>query len=125
MILLKSVCSTNSWRGVAYDSVGVASSVPPEFGEERFFRGINIKKGMSVKTEDEAGVVSIRDNPDKRTTRINLRWEGNHQISDFDLDRIGKVLNSEDETEHTGWVLAELPLKASVGTTIPLLKGAQ
>jgi len=106
--------------------VGVASSVPPEFGEEpRFFSGINIKKGMSVKTEDEAGVVSIRDNPDKRTTRINLRWEGNHQISDFDLDRIGKVLNSEDETEHTGWVLAELPLKASVGTTIPLLKGAQ
>jgi hypothetical protein len=80
---------------------------------------------MSVKTEDEAGVVSIRDNPDKLTTRINLRWEGKHQISDFNLDRIGKILNSEDETEHTGWVLAELPLKASVGTTIPLLKGAK
>ena len=80
---------------------------------------------MSVKAENEAGVVSIRDNPNERTTRINLRWEGNHRISDFNLDKLGRILDSEDETEHTGWVLAELPVKASVGTTIPLLKGAR
>ena len=78
-----------------------------------------------MKTENEAGVVSIRDNPDDGMARINLRWEGKHQISDFDLDKLGRVLDSEDETEHTGWVLAELPVKASVGTTIPLLKGAR
>ena len=79
-------------------------------------------KGMSVKTEDEAGVVSIRDNPNEYTATINLRWEGNHQISDFNLDKLGRILNSEDETEHTGWVVAERPVNASVGTTIPLLK---
>jgi hypothetical protein len=80
---------------------------------------------VNVKTENEAGVVSIRDDPNERTTRINLRWEGHHQISDFNLDKLGRILDSEDETEHTGWVLAELPVKASVGTTIPLLKGAR
>ena len=80
------------------------------------------KKGTSVKTEDEAGVISIRDDPNEHTARINLRWEGNHRISDFNLDKLGRILDSEDETEHTGWVVAERPVNASVGTTIPLLK---
>jgi hypothetical protein len=58
---------------------------------------------MSVKTEVEAAVLSIRDNPDDSTARVNLRWKGHHQISDFDLVKLGSVLNSEDETEHCGW----------------------
>jgi hypothetical protein len=83
------------------------------------------KKGMSVKTEVEAAVVSIRENPNDRTARVNLRWEGKHQISDFDLNKLGTVLNSEDETEHSGWAIVESPAKATVGKTIPLLKDAK
>jgi hypothetical protein len=75
-----------------------------------------------MKTEVEAAVVSIRENPDEGTARVNLRWEGAYQISDFNLDKLGRVLNSEDEFEHGGWVLVERPVNVSVGTTLPLLK---
>jgi len=78
-----------------------------------------------MKTEVEAAVVSIRENPDEGTARVNLRWERAYQISDFDLDKLGRVLNSEDEFEHGGWVLVERPVKVSVGTTLPLLKEAK
>jgi hypothetical protein len=80
------------------------------------------KKGMSVKTEIEAAVLSIHDNPGDGTARVNLRWEGHHQISDFDLAKLGNVLNSEDETEHSGWALVERPVKATIGKTIALRK---
>ena len=73
-----------------------------------------------MKTEVEAAVVSIHDNPDGRTARVNLRWEGNHQISDFCLDKLGGVLNSENETEHSAWALVGRPVKVTVGKTIPL-----
>jgi hypothetical protein len=73
-----------------------------------------------VKTVVEAAVMSIHENSDEGTARINLRWEGNYQISDFDVDKLGKVLNSEDETEHSGWVLVERPVKVTVGKTVPL-----
>ena len=76
-----------------------------------------------MKTEVEAAVVSIRENPDDHTARVNLRWEGKHQISDFALDKLGTVLNSEGETDQqSGWAIVELPSKAEVGKTIPLLK---
>jgi hypothetical protein len=75
-----------------------------------------------MKTQDEAAVVSVRDNPDEGTARINLRWEGKHQISDFNLDKLGRVLDSEDETEHTGWVFVERPVSIEPGVTIPMLK---
>ena len=76
-----------------------------------------------MKTEVGAAVLSIRDNPDDGTARVNLRWEGTHQISDFDLDKLGTVLNSEDETDqNSGWALVERPVKVTVGKTIPLRK---
>jgi hypothetical protein len=80
---------------------------------------------MRVKTEVEAAVVSIHENTNDGTARVNLRWEGTHDISDFALDKLGSVLNSESETEHSGWAIVELPVKATVGKTIPLLKEAQ
>jgi len=80
---------------------------------------------MDMKTPVEAAVVSIRENPDEGRARINLRWEGNHQISDFDLDKLGRVVDSEDETEHGGWAFVEMPVATSVGKTIPLLKEAK
>ena len=94
---------------------------PPELKTD-----MHKKKGMSVKTEVEAAVVSIRENPNDRTARVNLRWEGKHQISDFALEKLGTVLNSEDETDqHSGWAIVESPVKATIGKTIPLLKEAK
>ena len=73
-----------------------------------------------MKTEVQAAVLSIHENSDEGTATVNLRWDGNHQISDFDLDRLGKVLNSEVETDHSGWALVERPVKVTVGKTIPV-----
>jgi hypothetical protein len=42
---------------------------------------------MSMKSETEAAVVSIHENTNERTARLNLRWEGKRQISDFALDK--------------------------------------
>ena len=78
-----------------------------------------------MKTEDGAAVVSIRENTNEGTARINLRWEGHHQISDFDIGKLGKAIDSEDETEHSGWVFVELPVETSVGKIIPLIKKAR
>ena len=75
-----------------------------------------------MNTEVEAAVLSIRENPNEGTARVNLRWESNHQISDFDLNKLGEVLNSEGETEHSGWALVKRPVKLTVGKTIPLRK---
>ena len=78
-----------------------------------------------MKNEVEAAVVSIRERTDEGTARVNLRWEGSHQISDFDLNKLGSVLNSEGEAEHSGWAIVELPVKATIGKAIPLLKEAK
>ena len=75
-----------------------------------------------MKAEVQAAVISVHENADEGTATINLRWDGNYQISDFDLDRLGSVLNSEGETEHSGWAIVERPVKATVGKTIPLRK---
>ncbi len=49
-----------------------------------------------------------------------LKWQGNHEISDFDLDRLGAVLRSEAETEHTGYVIVKSHANPNIGDTIPL-----
>ena len=54
---------------------------------------------------DAAFVVSVHDDVLSGTVRINLRWKGNHDIADFDLDFLGEVVRSEAETENTGWVI--------------------
>ena len=73
-----------------------------------------------MKTEVQAAVLSIHENSDEGTATVNLRWDGNHQISDFDLDKLGKVLNSEVETDHSGWAIVKRPVKVTVGKTVPL-----
>ena len=47
---------------------------------------------------DAAFVVSVHDDFLSGTVRINLRWKGNHDISDFDLDFLGAVVRCEAET---------------------------
>ena len=54
---------------------------------------------------DAAFVVSVHDDFLSGTVRINLRWKGNHDISDFDLDFLGAVVRCEAETVNAGWVI--------------------
>jgi hypothetical protein len=54
---------------------------------------------------DAAYVVSVHHDVLSGTVRINLRWKGNHDIFDFDLDFLGAVVRCEAETENTGWVI--------------------
>src|SRR5258708_33478620 len=54
-----------------------------------------------------AFVVSVHYEDSKCTLRVNLKWQGNHEISAFDLDRLGKVVHCETETEDTGWGIIE------------------
>jgi hypothetical protein len=58
-------------------------------------------------TADAAFVVSVHDYV-SNGVRINLRWKGSHDISDFNLDLLGEVVKCEAETENTGWVIVRL-----------------
>ena len=58
--------------------------------------------------KDTAIVMSCHEHDVPGTWRINLKWQGNHEISDFDLERLGAVQRSEAETEHTGYVIVNL-----------------
>ena len=55
--------------------------------------------------QNAAFVVSIHYGNTNEVTRINVKWKGKHEISDFDFDRFGEVLSSESETDNTGWVV--------------------
>ena len=70
-------------------------------------------------------VTSAHKNPSQRNTRVNLKWLGNHDIGDFNLEKLGKVLNCETETENSGWVIVEDPCRANPGDTISLRSDAR
>jgi hypothetical protein len=71
--------------------------------------------------KDAAFVVSLHEDVSPGTLRINLKWQGNHEIFDFNLDRLGKVAACTTETENTGWVMIEHPRRFfEVGEAIPL-----
>ena len=42
-----------------------------------------------------------------------------HDIADFDLQRFGKVLQIQDETEHTGWAIIERRFHAKIAHPLP------
>jgi hypothetical protein len=69
---------------------------------------------------DKAFVVSVHQDVSPQVLRINLIWKGNHEISDFDLARLGKVLHAEAETQNAGWVVIEHPRFVKPGDEIPL-----
>ena len=76
-------------------------------------------------TTDRAFVVSIHDDGCQGmlcrvTLHINLKWHGNHDISDFDLDQLGKVMQCETETETSGWVVVQQTRVVNSGYAIPL-----
>ena len=72
------------------------------------------------RVKDAAFVVSVHEDASPGILRINLRWNGNHEIFAFNLDRLGKVVNSATETGNTGWVTIKRRRFLSVGEGIPL-----
>jgi len=70
---------------------------------------------------DTALVVSVHQaDPATRTVRLNLRWQGKHDLADFDWDRLGRLVSCDVETEHTGWAIIEPRHPVKPGDTVPL-----
>lgn len=69
---------------------------------------------------DTALVVSVHQTGPGRIVRLNLRWQGKHDVGDFDLDRLGTLKSCDVETEHTGWAEIEPFHPVSPGDTVPL-----
>ena len=71
------------------------------------------------KTSNNALILSLNAGASPNTFRVSLKWQGNHDIADFDLERFGKVLSLQDETENTGWAIIERPFRAVIAHTLP------
>jgi hypothetical protein len=75
--------------------------------------------------KDSAFVVSVHYEKEN-AARINLRWKGRHDISQFDFDHLGEVVDSNTETENTGWVVVRHSLHSLPSSTPfgPAITGA-
>ena len=56
---------------------------------------------------DSAFIVSVHNESLEGATRMNLKWNGHHEISDFDFDHLGEVIGCGMETENAGWVIVQ------------------
>jgi len=74
---------------------------------------------VSVHTDTETRTL-LNENIQDRAIRINLKWVGDHDLADFNLERLGRLVNCEKETEHTGWALIEPRRNVKPGDTVPL-----
>ena len=74
------------------------------------------------KSTDTGFIVSLHHDASPDTLHVNLEWQGDHDLSAFDLDRLGQVLHYENESENTGWVLIKPSRLVSPGEAIPLRK---
>jgi hypothetical protein len=52
---------------------------------------------------NKATIFSVNAQVTPNTVRVSIQWEGDHDISDFELQRFGKALNIQSETKNTGW----------------------
>jgi hypothetical protein len=77
------------------------------------------------KTTDRGFVVSLHHDASPDTLHVNLKWQGDHDISAFDLDGLGQVLHCENETENTGWAVIKPSHLVNPGDAVPLQKGAE
>jgi hypothetical protein len=69
--------------------------------------------------KDTAIVMSCHEYEVPGTWRINLKWQRNHEISDFDRDRLGSVQRAEAESEQTGYVIVKTNNNPNIGDKIP------
>ena len=74
---------------------------------------------------DTGFIVSLHHDGSPNTLRVNLKWEGDHDISAFDLGSLGEVLHCENESENTGWAIVRSSHLMSPGEAIPLRKRAE
>jgi hypothetical protein len=72
------------------------------------------------KSTDTGFIVSLHHDASPDALRINLKWQGDHDISAFDLDQLGQVLRCENETENTGWAIVKPSRLVDPGDAIPL-----
>jgi hypothetical protein len=70
-------------------------------------------------TTNEAVVLSVNADVAPNTLRVSLQWQGDHDISDFDLQLLGKVLRTHDETENTGWAIIERRFHMRIAHPLP------
>lgn len=56
---------------------------------------------------DSAFVVSVHYDGPGGAARINVKWKGRHEISDFDFDHLGDVIGCGTETENAGWAIIQ------------------
>ena len=68
---------------------------------------------------DTAIVTSCDEHDAPGTWRINLKWQSDHEISDFGLERLGVVQRSEAETGHTGYVIVKSHVNQTSETQSP------
>ena len=79
---------------------------------------------MKKKT-DTGFIVSQHHDASPDTLRVNLKWEGDHGISAFDLGSLDEVPHCENESENTGWAIIKPSHPVGPGEAIPLRKGAE
>src|ERR1700732_985932 len=85
-------------------------AVQPNFLAKEGNMALHFGHGLSKDRDaaaNEAMVLSIDADSAPDTLRGSLQWQGDHDIADFDLQCFGKVLQIQDETEHTGWAIIE------------------
>ena len=68
---------------------------------------------------NKARILSVNADAAPNTFRVDLKWPGNFDISDFDLQGLGKVLKIQDETPNTGWAIIERPFRVPIAHAIP------
>jgi len=82
----------------------------------------NIQHGLGKESgapRDKATILSVNEGFVPNTVRVSVQWDGDHDISDFDLQRFGKVLQIQGETNNTAWAIIERPFRAAIAHTIP------
>ncbi len=70
--------------------------------------------------ESEGAVIVSVHQGLERGTRISLRWQGSHEITDFHFERLGDLIRCERETTHSGWAIIEPHHEIKTGEIIPL-----
>ena len=68
---------------------------------------------------DSAFVVSVHYDSPEGAVRINLKWKGRHEVSDFDFDHLGDVIGCGTETENAGWAIVQFSRNLHVSNLPP------
>ena len=63
--------------------------------------------------------MSVNEHSAPNAFQVSLKWQGNYDIADFDLQRFGKVLSVQDETPNTGWLIIERPFRVPATHRFP------